>query len=89
MSNIVKKQVNVYKVTCASCSEPTYKLRKYIQVVNEYGKDVRGERYCLSCEDVARLNNPPSVSPYRDDITFITGSNGVEHAKNSEGEWLY
>ena len=86
MANLVRREST--GLNCACCGERVRKCETFVQVVDHNGDNVRGERYCLSCEDIAHDNN--SESPiYREDIQFITGSNGVEHARNAEGEWLY
>lgn len=41
---------------CVSCGETWRKFERYFQVKNN-GKNVRGERYCLHCEDTLNLNN--------------------------------
>lgn len=45
-------------VKCVSCGEMVRTCEKYLQVVNSRGNDVRGEKYCLGCEDYAYENNP-------------------------------
>jgi hypothetical protein len=52
-------------VKCAACEEMITTLHKYIQVVGDNGKDVRGERYCPRCERYARLNN--DIKDVKDD----------------------
>lgn len=42
---------------CPSCGGRTRTCEKYLQVVKN-GKAIRGERYCIHCERIARLNNP-------------------------------
>lgn len=37
---------------CQCCGESIRKCEKYLQV-QENGKNVRGERYCVSCEEIA------------------------------------
>jgi hypothetical protein len=42
---------------CVCCSEQIRTDELYIAVVNDSGKIVKGERYCLDCEDYAIENN--------------------------------
>jgi hypothetical protein len=42
---------------CVCCCEQIRTDEIYLQVVNDNGKIIRGERYCLSCEDGAIQNN--------------------------------
>ena len=42
---------------CVSCGERVRNCEKYLQVV-ENGRPVRGERYCVHCEQIAHENNP-------------------------------
>ena len=44
-------------VTCVGCGETVRTCEKFLQVTRENGRPVRGERYCLRCEDIARENN--------------------------------
>ena len=42
---------------CVGCGERWQRFERFIQVCLN-GKVVRGERYCLCCENIARVNNP-------------------------------
>lgn len=45
-------------LNCVGCGERVRSCEKYLQVVRaDTGRAVRGERYCLRCEDIARENN--------------------------------
>ena len=46
---------------CTCCSESIRYGERYLQVVNDNGKDRRGERYCPNCERYARMNNDDIV----------------------------
>jgi hypothetical protein len=41
---------------CCCCGETIRKCEKLFQLMED-GKAVRGERYCVSCEDIAYENN--------------------------------
>lgn len=66
MATIVTRQAKSW-VKCAACSEQVTTLNKYLQVVNDNGKDARGERYCPRCEKYARMNNDISDCASDDD----------------------
>ena len=52
-------------VKCTSCGANVRTCEKYLQVTRYDGRPVRGERYCLHCEDVARENNEIDDTPRR------------------------
>jgi hypothetical protein len=43
--------------TCAGCSGSIRVCEKFLQILQD-NKQVRGERYCLSCLDIAQMNHP-------------------------------
>jgi hypothetical protein len=55
---LVKREAkNRFK--CTSCGGSVRTCEKYWQAINaDTGRNVRGGRYCVYCEDVARENNP-------------------------------
>jgi hypothetical protein len=67
-------------VKCAACAEQVTTFNKYIQVVNDNGKDARGERYCPSCEKYARLNN---------EICDTVDDDGEQHLRDRENYAAY
>lgn len=67
-------------VKCAACAEQVTTLNKYIQVVNDNGKDARGERYCCRCEKYARLNN---------EIVDTVEDDGEAHLRERENYAAY
>ena len=42
---------------CCCCGAQWRTCEKFIQVVKDNGKDLRGERYCVHCESYAVKNN--------------------------------
>ena len=56
MRRIEKKEA-AHNLTCVSCEARVRACEKYLQVVTETGKNARGERYCVHCEEEARENN--------------------------------
>jgi hypothetical protein len=44
-------------VKCCCCQAQIRTCEKFLQVVKDNGKDLRGERYCPNCEDYAHKNN--------------------------------
>ena len=55
-------------------------MNKYLQVVNDNGKDARGERYCPRCEKYARMNN---------DIDDFAGDDSERHLREREAYAAY
>lgn len=79
MATIETRQAKNW-VKCAACSEMIPTLNKYLQVVNDNGKDARGERYHPRCERYARLNNDIDDHPHDD---------GEQHLREREAYAAY
>jgi hypothetical protein len=60
---------------------------KYLQVVKSNGSDVRGEKYCTSCEGYAYENNPDAVG----DVDEYAGhsDDGESHLRMMEEYGAY
>lgn len=43
---------------CVGCGDSIRKFERLIVVLDDNGKQVRGEKYCEYCEGLARENNP-------------------------------
>lgn len=73
-------------VKCACCGEQIRTAETFLQVVNNDGKPVKGERYCELCEDVAYENNPELYDGADD-----SESDGEEHLRRMEdyASYLY
>lgn len=63
----IEKREATRWIKCVCCGEMIHTCEKYLQVVNDSGKDVRGERYCLDCEEYAYENNPELRENARDE----------------------
>lgn len=58
MSLKIETREATYSLSCVCCGERVRTCERYIQVINTTtGKNVRGERYCLHCEEEAKENN--------------------------------
>ena len=42
---------------CVSCGERVHMCEQYIHATRSDDTRIRGQRYCLDCERIARLNN--------------------------------
>ena len=51
---------------CVCCGEYIKTCEKYLQVMNG-NKPVRGEKYCVDCEEPARQNNDVDTDDREDD----------------------
>lgn len=56
MATLVTREAKSW-IKCSCCSAQVRTCEKFLQVVNDNGKDRRGERYCLHCENYAHMNN--------------------------------
>ena len=56
MATLITREAKSW-IKCSCCSAQIRTCEKFLQVVNENGKDRRGERYCTHCEKYARMNN--------------------------------
>lgn len=69
---------------CCCCQESIRKCEQVLQVF-ENGKKVRGENYCLSCEDYAHQNNPEASQA--DDFAYERRAEAYAAYDNKENYW--
>lgn len=75
------KTVESTGCNCSSCGERIRKCEKLIQVCENNGKSIRGERYCTRCESCAIENN--EVDP---EFPYAQPNNEVERMRDFERE---
>lgn len=77
----IKKQRAKSWIKCSCCGEQVRTDEKYFQVINDNGKNRRGERYCCGCESYAYENN--------DDIVDDDYDDGERHLRQMEDYAAY
>lgn len=80
MASIEKRQAKNW-LKCCCCGEQVRTCESYFQVVNDNGRDRRGERYCKGCESYAYENN--------DDIDDDNDDDGERHLRQMEDYAAY